>query len=325
MTDPARPGPARPGSDRIGPGSQTNRERQRAGVGPPFKILFSFHLHCTRAREQCNMRKRINLTGQRFGRLTVIIEGPPAYPMRKSGYKQITRRWYCECACDATRAYASSSDPLDVGACDAIRVGACDALSDRNPGRDYHLIDQTSLVRGLVKSCGCLHAEMRAGTYKSALTHGLSKHPLNGVWAKMVRRCHDAADPGFYKYGARGIQVCEAWRSNRQAFFDHIGTRPGPGYSVDRIKNDRDYEPGNVRWATRSMQQLNQRRTRTVQFGHWEVPVRQLEYMLDIPKSGLKPWLDTRKNDLSRTLLDLAAKRDREISSKPLASQRMKF
>lgn len=65
-------------------------------------------------------------------------------------------------------------------------------------------------------------------------------------------RCERARDKDFGRYGARGIRVCEQWRGpgGFDAFFAHIGQRPGPDYSLDRIDNSRDYEPGNVRWTT---------------------------------------------------------------------------
>lgn len=53
--------------------------------------------------------------------------------------------------------------------------------------------------------------------------------------------------------------MCEEWRESFEAFFAHVGPRPSLAYSLDRIDNDRGYEPGNVRWATDSEQQQNRR------------------------------------------------------------------
>jgi len=77
-----------------------------------------------------------------------------------------------------------------------------------------------------------------------------------------IYRFHNADHPAYSDYGARGIQVCEEWRSpiGFYLFFDHIGARPGSDYSLDRIDNSKGYEPGNVRWADHKTQQGNRRK-----------------------------------------------------------------
>lgn len=80
------------------------------------------------------------------------------------------------------------------------------------------------------------------------------------AWYGMLSRCHNPSNAGYRNYGGRGIAVCAEWRHSFDAFFAHIGPRPGHGYSVDRINNDGNYEPGNVRWATRVEQERNKRR-----------------------------------------------------------------
>lgn len=56
--------------------------------------------------------------------------------------------------------------------------------------------------------------------------------------------------------------MCERWRNDFAAFLADMGEKPGPGYSIDRIDNERGYEPGNCRWATPALQTLNRRCTR---------------------------------------------------------------
>jgi hypothetical protein len=73
----------------------------------------------------------------------------------------------------------------------------------------------------------------------------------------MKRRCLRPSHPGFRYYGGRGIKIDPLWVNDFPAFFAHVGPRPSPGHSLDRIDNWRNYEPGNVRWATREEQASN--------------------------------------------------------------------
>lgn len=53
--------------------------------------------------------------------------------------------------------------------------------------------------------------------------------------------------------------VSEEWKDDFSKFLDHVGQRPGKGYSLDRINCNGNYEPGNVRWASQSEQCRNTR------------------------------------------------------------------
>lgn len=79
----------------------------------------------------------------------------------------------------------------------------------------------------------------------------------------MIARCEYPRHMVFKNYGGRGIRVCDKWRHNFEAFVNDMGPRPA-GYSIDRIDNDGNYEPGNCRWASRREQSKNRSDTREI-------------------------------------------------------------
>jgi hypothetical protein len=66
---------------------------------------------------------------------------------------------------------------------------------------------------------------------------------------------------GYEQYGGRGIKLCDAWLKDPMSFVDYMRDSYVPGYTIDRIDNDKGYEPGNVRWASSKEQATNRRTT----------------------------------------------------------------
>lgn len=118
------------------------------------------------------------------------------------------------------------------------------------------VISSNNLRRGHTVSCGCTRPHLAHG---HALRNGRPT-PEYMAWTAMKQRCQNPRHRDYASYGGRGITVCPEWRASFESFFTCIGPRPGRGYSLDRIDNDGNYEPGNVRWATLSEQNRNQRR-----------------------------------------------------------------
>jgi len=116
-----------------------------------------------------------------------------------------------------------------------------------------------NLRGGLSRSCGCLNLEV---VRQQHVTHGENRGGRRTseytTWKSMRQRCTNPKEQGYRYYGARGISICERWGSFKN-FLADMGRRPGPGYSIDRIDNDGNYEAENCRWATQTEQRRNSR------------------------------------------------------------------
>ena len=78
----------------------------------------------------------------------------------------------------------------------------------------------------------------------------------------MINRCYSKTHKKYKDYGGRGIRVCDRWLKKFDRFYADMGDPPGPGYSIDRINVDGNYEPRNCRWATHKQQANNRRNSK---------------------------------------------------------------
>ncbi len=162
-----------------------------------------------------------DLTGRRYGRLVVIGRAP------NSTAKRPRTMFWCRCDCD--------------GKTVSIQADA--------------------LVHGITTSCGCFRAELLKTMNR---THGHSsggKHSRTySAFYNMWTRCTNPKSGDFPRYGARGITICDRWRSF-EAFLADMGPCP-PGLEIDRIDPNGNYEPSNCHWVTNREQARNRRSTR---------------------------------------------------------------
>lgn len=122
------------------------------------------------------------------------------------------------------------------------------------------------MLRGLIVSCGChRRASIRARSTKHGSAPRGALAPEYRIWAGMRKRCNDEQCKAYPSYGGRGIKVCSRW-DDFSAFLSDMGRLPSPDHSIDRIDNNKGYEPGNCRWATRLQQVNNRRVTLMVEF-----------------------------------------------------------
>jgi len=135
------------------------------------------------------------------------------------------------------------------------------------------------LRSGKYKSCGCLNQENKT-------KHGMARTRIYGIWANMVNRCECPSNNKYSYYGGRGIHVCERWKIFEN-FYADMGDAP-EGLSLDRIDNNGNYEPGNVRWATDKQQMRNTRVTSRVTIGGETKSYSEWSELLDIPRSTLR-------------------------------------
>lgn len=191
-----------------------------------------------------------DLSGQKFGRLTVI--------KRAQNIKNKRVNWKCFCECGAT----------------TITTG------DR-------------LSRGITKSCGCLAKEALRNGGLANRKYPEDSERLQRILHGIKTRCNNENATSYQYYGGRGITICDEWNNDFMNFYNWAKNN---GYSdelsIDRIDNEKGYEPENCRWVTQGEQMKNRRkwerrRVVFVSFRGGNVSIPELSEMYGIDRALL--------------------------------------
>ena len=132
------------------------------------------------------------------------------------------------------------------------------------------------LRRGPGRCGACGHkkpdmARRNADLFPDPVVRAAWGHRYSG----MVSRCYDPDHAAYPNYGGRGITVHKPWLRDRRKFFEFALTLDGwalPNLDLDRIDNERGYEPGNLRLVSRSESSSNRRATVFLTFEGVELP-----------------------------------------------------
>lgn len=152
-------------------------------------------------------------------------------------------------------------------------------------------INAGSLKNGSSRSCGCLSKEKSVARLTK---HGLADTPIHGIWVRMNQRCHNQNSRAYARYGGRGIKVCDCWRGKNgfANFISDVGMRPSSKHSIDRIDNDGDYCPENVRWATAQEQGNNKRNNILLTYNGKTLTIAQWSRELGISTTNIRNRID---------------------------------
>lgn len=280
------------------------------------------------------MADLIDLTGQKFGDLTVLKKGNG----RKTSGGAYIATWLCECVCG--KITEVDGQKLRKG-----HTTSCGCKRKKNRGSNFkdltgmkfnkltvveHIPKQerttptfcwkcrcecgnfttastSKLKSGEIKSCGCMKKD-RIGNLNRKYKH--TNRRLYGVYKGMLNRCFDKRHREYNNYGGRGITVCSDWIGDYG--YDHFAEWAlSTGYddraeygicTLERKNVDGIYEPGNCCWITNTQQQNNKRTSQFYEYNGESHTKTEWSRILNIPFSFIDYHIKSKKETISETI-----------------------
>lgn len=150
------------------------------------------------------------------------------------------------------------------------------------------IIPQSYVSTGDTKSCGCYRKEVAKGNNNST-KHNKTQTRLYSIWSGIKQRCYNKNKIAYEYYGARGIGVCDEWKSDFMAFYVWALKN---GYkddlTIDRIDVNGNYKPNNCRWATIKEQNNNMRNNHWINYKGQKLTMSQFAEKYGIPYQIMK-------------------------------------
>lgn len=143
-----------------------------------------------------------------------------------------------------------------------------------------------ALKNGATRSCGCLNDETRRTVRRPGAIQNGKYSPEYIAWHSMKQRCLNPNNDRYERYGGRGITVCDRWMQFTP-FLTDMGPKPSLKHTIERVDNNKGYEPGNCIWATKATQNRNHSRNRYYTFNGRRLCVTDWAAVIGIKQNTL--------------------------------------